>query len=196
MENMISEDSDNIIYHLTEELGRDEDKDSPIKQRKHIKGVNVDYRKTRSNPTPWTAAEISDLKDGIKRHGIGKWKAILSDPKYKFAECRTSVSLKDKYRLLSRNTSYYQCKPKEFVFVDVDNEIIKDALGCYTIYKERYPYEAAVRMAKYYGLGNNGPEVFYLMDVNKPGCSHVYEAEMMDNVLKIKKKKELYIERT
>eukprot|EP01094_Clydonella_sp_ATCC50884_P015256 TRINITY_DN2583_c0_g1_i2.p1 TRINITY_DN2583_c0_g1~~TRINITY_DN2583_c0_g1_i2.p1 ORF type:complete len:402 (-),score=64.02 TRINITY_DN2583_c0_g1_i2:96-1301(-) len=48
----------------------------------------------------WTDAEVSNLLEGIKMYGAGKWKTIHS--KYDFGD-RTQVDLKDKYRNLLRH---------------------------------------------------------------------------------------------
>jgi hypothetical protein len=45
----------------------------------------------------WTKDETSYLMDGCKRHGVGNWKKILTDPRYEF-NCRTAVDLKDRFR--------------------------------------------------------------------------------------------------
>ncbi|KZV82018.1 hypothetical protein EXIGLDRAFT_844110 [Exidia glandulosa HHB12029] len=46
----------------------------------------------------WTAEETQMLVDGCNSHGVGNWKAILSDPKLTFEAGRTPVDLKDRFR--------------------------------------------------------------------------------------------------
>ncbi|KAH7416510.1 hypothetical protein KP509_14G095100 [Ceratopteris richardii] len=47
----------------------------------------------------WTAAEEAALKAGVKKHGLGKWRAILKDPEFTFIlATRSNVDLKDKWR--------------------------------------------------------------------------------------------------
>ncbi|KAJ6491421.1 hypothetical protein C8R47DRAFT_976842, partial [Mycena vitilis] len=45
----------------------------------------------------WTAEETQMLVDGCNIHGVGNWKAILSDPNLSFAS-RSPVDLKDRFR--------------------------------------------------------------------------------------------------
>ncbi len=51
-------------------------------------------------PQKWTAQLDKYLKDGVKRHGQGKWSRILMD--YDF-EGRTGTMLKDRWRVLMRS---------------------------------------------------------------------------------------------
>ncbi|KAM6900542.1 telomeric repeat-binding factor 1 [Xenentodon cancila] len=56
-------------------------------------------QKTRKPPRKWTYQQDRYLKEGVKRHGPGKWSRILQD--YDF-EGRTSTMLKDRWRVLMR----------------------------------------------------------------------------------------------
>ncbi|XP_063339517.1 telomeric repeat-binding factor 1 [Pelmatolapia mariae] len=56
-------------------------------------------QKTRKPPQKWTSQLDKYLKDGVKRHGQGKWSRILMD--YDF-EGRTGTMLKDRWRVLMR----------------------------------------------------------------------------------------------
>ena len=47
----------------------------------------------RKKSLMFTPAEDGYLKAGIERHGYGQWKAILSDPEFRFQEGRTANSL-------------------------------------------------------------------------------------------------------
>jgi len=47
----------------------------------------------------WTPEEEKALREGVKRHGMGRWKYIKTDPE--FSQCltnRSNVDLKDKWR--------------------------------------------------------------------------------------------------
>lgn len=52
----------------------------------------------RRIPRKWSEAETEHLMEGVKRHGIGKWKQILRDPAFTFYN-RTTGDLKDRYRV-------------------------------------------------------------------------------------------------
>ncbi|TXG59933.1 hypothetical protein EZV62_014506 [Acer yangbiense] len=47
----------------------------------------------------WTAEEEAALKAGVRKHGTGKWRTILSDPEFNaILHSRSNVDLKDKWR--------------------------------------------------------------------------------------------------
>jgi hypothetical protein len=56
---------------------------------------------TRSK-VPWTQAETNHLLVGVGKFGPGQWKLVLQS--YPFHSSRSSVSLKDKWRSLQRQT--------------------------------------------------------------------------------------------
>ncbi|XP_034025983.1 telomeric repeat-binding factor 1 [Thalassophryne amazonica] len=56
-------------------------------------------KKTRKPHQKWTAQLDKNLKDGVRRHGQGKWALILQD--YDF-EGRTGTMLKDRWRILAK----------------------------------------------------------------------------------------------
>ncbi len=60
--------------------------------------------KPRRARRKWTEDETKDLLAGVKKYGIGKWKQILDDPAFSFSE-RSSVDLKDRYRVCANNDS-------------------------------------------------------------------------------------------
>ena len=51
--------------------------------------------------TAWTKEEEAHLRAGVERFGVGKWVDILDWVEYSFNECRTNVSLKDKWRTMN-----------------------------------------------------------------------------------------------
>ncbi len=53
---------------------------------------------TRRVYQKWTKEETDHLLLGCKRHGVGNWKAILSDPELRF-NGRSTVDLKDRFRI-------------------------------------------------------------------------------------------------
>jgi hypothetical protein len=48
--------------------------------------------------------EIQVNNSGSRRHSVGNWKKILSDPEFSFNE-RTEVDLKDKWRIIVNRKS-------------------------------------------------------------------------------------------
>ncbi|KAJ9663981.1 hypothetical protein H2198_000484 [Neophaeococcomyces mojaviensis] len=58
--------------------------------------------KIRRTRRKWSEAETADLLAGVKKHGFGKWKQILNDSNYTFAD-RTSIDLKDRFRVFAKD---------------------------------------------------------------------------------------------
>ena len=53
----------------------------------------------------FTESEVRNLQAGVQIHGEGKWTQILQDTRLQFDDIRTPVSLKDKWRHLSKKNS-------------------------------------------------------------------------------------------
>lgn len=49
---------------------------------------------------PWSKEHVMMLRDGVRRHGLGRWEIIRQDPDFKPLLQRTGVQLKDKWRNL------------------------------------------------------------------------------------------------
>eukprot|EP01050_Picozoa_sp_SAG11_P002024 SAG11_NODE_98_length_16927_cov_35.166211_4_plen_291_part_00 len=73
------------------------------KDRKRNKKTENNGGKVRAKRRMWSAEEEAALQEGVKEHGEGRWKKIQSDPTYPFLRTnRSSVDLKDKWRVISR----------------------------------------------------------------------------------------------
>nr|XP_057916157.1 telomeric repeat-binding factor 1 isoform X2 [Doryrhamphus excisus] len=62
--------------------------------------TNTSVLKKRKTHTKWTYELDKKLKDGVKRHGVGKWSRILLDDDF---EGRTGTMLKDRWRILVKD---------------------------------------------------------------------------------------------
>lgn len=60
--------------------------------------------KPRRARRKWSEHETKDLLAGVRKYGVGKWKQILDDPAFSFSD-RSSVDLKDRYRVCANNDS-------------------------------------------------------------------------------------------
>lgn len=62
----------------------------------------------------WTTAEEAALKAGVKKHGLGKWRAIQKDPEFTFLlATRSNVDLKDKWRNMNIGVPGYVSREKQ-----------------------------------------------------------------------------------
>ncbi|KAH7277711.1 hypothetical protein KP509_38G003600 [Ceratopteris richardii] len=61
----------------------------------------------------WTSAEEAALRAGVKKHGLGKWRAIQKDPEFTFLlATRSNVDLKDKWRNMNIGVAGYVSREK------------------------------------------------------------------------------------
>lgn len=61
----------------------------------------------------WTTAEEAALRAGVKKHGLGKWRAIQKDPEFTFLlATRSNVDLKDKWRNMNIGICGYGSREK------------------------------------------------------------------------------------
>lgn len=61
----------------------------------------------------WTTAEEAALRAGVKKHGLGKWRAIQKDPEFTFLlATRSNVDLKDKWRNMNIGLPGYVSREK------------------------------------------------------------------------------------
>ena len=65
-------------------------------------GTPAVSKRTKKHFTP---QEVSDLRRGVEKHGVGNWAKMLSDQDLKFHSSRNTVSLKDKWRNLMKTIS-------------------------------------------------------------------------------------------
>ena len=77
---------------------------SPAKTEPTQTAVPWKDNKPRRARRKWTESETKDLLAGVKKYGVGKWKQILDDAAFSFSE-RSSVDLKDRYRVCANNDS-------------------------------------------------------------------------------------------
>jgi hypothetical protein len=64
--------------------------------------IELKDNKPRRVRRKWSEKETRDLLSGVQKYGIGKWKHILDDQAFSFCE-RSSVDLKDRYRVVANN---------------------------------------------------------------------------------------------
>ncbi|KAI5845516.1 hypothetical protein BZA05DRAFT_146469 [Tricharina praecox] len=85
-------------HEYQQQQQQDQQQDQQQGQQKKKQG------KRRRMRRKWTEQETNDLIIGCREHGVGNWKKVLDDPKYKFDD-RSAVDLKDRFRT---------CFPKEY----------------------------------------------------------------------------------
>ena len=73
-----------------------------LKKKEDGTTVSTNWRKQKRvqarGRVHWTDQETADLLEGVKKHGLGKWKNILKDEDFHFNPRRTGIDLKDRYR--------------------------------------------------------------------------------------------------
>lgn len=61
----------------------------------------------------WSAEEEAAIRDGVAKHGVGKWQSILKDPEFSTVlVLRSNVDIKDKWRyIITKGESQIGSKP-------------------------------------------------------------------------------------
>lgn len=135
--------------------------DTPLKSslsyilNKSPETPNIIYKNTvKRNKNVWTDMEVEFLLEGYEKYKDegNRWTKILKS--YKFNN-RKPVDLKDKHRILTKNTSYHAHKKKQYVLVDENRNVLYDEMGSKKTYYEKFPSEAANRIAKDLGFQND-----------------------------------------
>ncbi|KAJ7774136.1 hypothetical protein DFH07DRAFT_937225 [Mycena maculata] len=80
-----------------DEEEHDEEEKDKDKDKAHEDGDAATPAPEKKVRRKWTPEETQMLVDGCNIHGVGNWKAILSDPTLSFAN-RSPVDLKDRFR--------------------------------------------------------------------------------------------------
>lgn len=158
---------------------------------------------------PWSEEEVESLTTGVERHGEGSWSAILNDADLSFNLQRTQIDLKDKWRNMKSYVKYSEHPIRRFVLLNSKHEPIISPSGNTHVFKNRWPRDAAMKVAtrsEFYNLpGEPGqdksdpsrPILIYLREVMdetdrscRPPYVHVYRGtrvqEPARNIAKFK----------
>ena len=145
---------------------------------------------------PWSPAEEEALLKGVHRHGEGKWQVILNSSEA-FHPSRSSVDLKDKFRLLNRMSSYYTLDKQLWYEVLEDDTVGLDAFGKPRVVSTRFPHDAAKAFSNA-SLKNTG-EVLVVRVAKREEKSvskiHIYNIAMVDGIRRISKQRVVYTRR-
>lgn len=83
--------------------------------------ANVSQNKAKRNKrVKWSTEEVDALRDGVLKHGHGRWAVILRDYAHAFHPARISVDLKDKWRNLSKMHRSSGSNHRGYSFPDVE----------------------------------------------------------------------------
>lgn len=110
------------------------------------------------------------------------WHKILADPNLKFGGVRTQVDLKDKYRNLHQSRMYSELPIRRFVLVNENHEPILTDRGHYHIFNNRWPADAATKVATkdfVYGEGQESARI-YLREIPAEGREGAPEVHVFD----------------
>lgn len=157
------------------------------------KKIPIAYSIVTKEKHPWSNTEKEALLKGVEEHGEGKWQLILSSSNA-FHPCRSSVDLKDKFRLLNRASSYYMLNKQHWYEILDNNTVAHDALGKPKSAFTKFPYDAAKALALM--RPKNKEDSFILRIAKKEQNStqkiHVYDVNLVNGEWKVFKKNITY----
>lgn len=151
------------------------DAPSVIVEHVHFQGAH-----SRRLRTPWTDEECQNLRIGVDRHGSSSWLHILMDRTLNFNENRTTIDLKDKWRNMVHYRQYGARPIRSYILVNSLHQPILNNSGRERVLRNRYPRDAALKVATKDEFYKNGAEFIdiYLRELvgenNCPPMVHVY----------------------
>lgn len=176
---LVSNENKNIILHL-------ENNKELINSNKERRLL---VRNTSSRPIQkWTSEEVDALKKGIEKFGKGNW--IKINNYYTCLRNRTPTSLKDKYRLIRKNTSYYLINSRKWYELLPNDAIRLDVQGTPVYYRTRFPYDAATMFCTYRRKEENTTFNICIIDTEKyeqGTIKHFYAVNVIDNKFIVRK---------
>ncbi|CAM6032185.1 unnamed protein product, partial [Sphagnum compactum] len=105
----------------------------------------------------WDEDETECLKEGVRKYGKGKWKAILSDPSFSFKD-RSSVDLKDKWRNLEMFVPWSDHEVRRYILLDENHVPVRTNSDGYHVFQNRWPRDAALKVASRDEFYPRGPD--------------------------------------
>ncbi|ELQ75650.1 putative Homeodomain-like, Homeodomain-related, SANT domain, DNA binding protein [Trachipleistophora hominis] len=142
------------------------------------------YLFSRKERTFWSATEIEYLRKGVQMFGCGRWKKIHKAYEEHFQRGRRPCDLKDKYRLLTKRTSYRTKYAKQFVQLDANHRKVDNV-----VYERLFPFEAAYDIAQ---LRGKDEMVIYLANAKSHSDSsgryynvHKYLVSIIEGKIKV-----------
>ncbi|RVD92711.1 Myb-like DNA-binding domain containing protein [Tubulinosema ratisbonensis] len=124
----------------------------------------------------WTKEQADELAELVSIKGLGKWSEIRAVSKT--LQNKSTLSLKDKHRLMSKQTSYYKTPNKEWIEVTEEGDLTCDISEC-KIVNSRFPHDAAKIIAKRKGNFDNPFKVSVTCD--KGLTIHTYSVVLSEN---------------
>lgn len=127
----------------------------------------------------WDPQEVKWLRNGVAKHGEGCWTKILNDSAFKFKADRTVVDLKDKWRNLAKYSRYSERPLRKYMLLKADHTPLLTASGNPHIFVNRYPRDAALKVAtknEFYAEGQSTITIFIreLVESDVSPIVHVY----------------------
>lgn len=135
------------------------------------------FRKHEKEYEKWSPEEVLALKRGFEKHGA-KWTTILSQYDNVFQGRRRVVDLANKMRLLNKNTSFYKTEPKDWLVLTSAGEPEIDQLGEIITVRERFPHDAAKKLARRRILSGIKKFIIRIREAQNIENVHTYSVEV------------------
>lgn len=150
-------------------------------------GEYTNLRSENRDKVQWSAEECAALQSGVERCGEGAWTEIMHEYRDVFHPDRRVIDLVNKYKQHIKRSSFYVTQKKHWVEVGEDGEPRPNCMGEVVTYSEKFPYEAAAKVAK--RLEFNGYQTTQVTIREAEDISNVHFYKISVNADKIKIKK-------
>jgi len=180
-----------ISLHLIESISdyKDDNKHGDKNERsgnKNEKGYE-NIRKNNRTRVPWTEDEMEALKTGVASHGAGNWTVILDEFSKVFNKKRRVIDLVNKHREMSKSSSFYTTSSRDWVEIGEDGKPLEDVLGEVRVFSDKFPYNAAKKIAK--GRPDPGDDgyVITIREIDRDTELHYYMVTMENGQRRVAK---------
>lgn len=150
-------------------------------------GKYTDFRGKNREKIQWSQEECKALEAGVQRYGEGAWTEILHEYRDVFHEGRRVIDLLNKYRQHIKKSSFYVTKKKHWVEVADNGEPKPNHMGEIATYTEKFPYEAATRVARRLKFSGYQTTQIAIREAEDITNIHFYKVSVDADEIRIKK---------
>lgn len=128
----------------------------------------------------WESNELKKLIEGVEKFGLSSWRKILDYGAGVFNKKRRPIDLVDKYRQYTKSTSFYTTAKRNWIELDEHGNAKQEISGEVVLFREKFPYDAALRFAKRVVQSVTGKYLLRIQDAENAGSVHIYEVRTME----------------
>ncbi|KAI4291212.1 hypothetical protein PAPHI01_0486 [Pancytospora philotis] len=143
----------------------------------------VNLRAKSRKSLAWTKDEVNALVRGINSGGVGNWMKIIEDNRGVFHAERRVIDLVNKYRLITKTTSFHKTPKRHWVYLDENHEPAKSSGGDLLIFHDKFPFVVATKAAKLLDFHGENTRDIEIQELDNHSNAHRYRIYVRDDGL-------------